>query len=544
MPPRAQLYEPTLDVKPQGPRDPSERVHVTYPEVQLTNAVGKSMEIAGHMTSVVGHATGFLAQNLDSLGKQFERAGDEIFNRAVGLQELQNETAAKKAALEYDTYETKQSTDFSLKQGDAATEEALKAHVDDLQKKREDMLNKMTNPSQKRSFDLMTMRTLVSASGKAAAHAAKETRAAASGATDGRIATLTDRFAKTDDIKESEELFKEIHKEFWGTKAPLRGWTRDEAQAEFQKVTSHMYSSKIVELSHSNPQKALEMLKANKDSILATDYEKVERTVIGELRDRDSRNIADRIQQENPDAPYEKKIERAKQEAEKSRPGDPKLADMTEQRVTSNHNQYERAIREEKQKNWEKAWDAANGYGTPEGKKPVTKEQYLAVPGAQAAFDSLSDTDKNKVLERLVHNSKEDYPLTPEARARTNELLDESGSADPSVREKFMYKDLTKEKIPGAMRDKLEAIQRKMRTKGSTENPSIMRAMRVVGNNVPNNLRDPNSSIGKQFRGALQVILEDELAANKGVPLKDERIREIVGQLLSGDPNTGWGSWF
>src|SRR4029453_2454877 len=64
------------------------------------------------------------------------------------------------------------------------------------------------------------------------------------------------------------------------------------------------------------------------------------------------------------------------------------------------------------------------------------------------------------------------------------------------------------------------------------------------GNNVPNNLRDPNSSIGKQFRGALQVILEDELAANKGVPLKDERIREIVGQLLSGDPNTGWGSWF
>lgn len=543
MPPRAQLYEPTLDVKPQGPRDPSEHVHITYPEVQLTNAVGKSMEIAGHMTSVVGHATGFLAQNLDSLGKQFEHAGDEIFNRAVGLQELQNETAAKKAALEYDTYETKQSTDFSLKKGDAATEDALKAHVDDLQKKREDMLNKMTNPSQKRSFENMTMNTLVSATRRAATHAATETRAAASGATDGRIATLTDKFAKTDDIKESEDLYKEIYKEFWGTKAPIRGWTKDEATAEFQKVTSHMYSSKITELSHSNPQKALEMLEANKDAMLATDYEKVYKTVETELRGRNSRNIADRIQQGSPDAPLEDKIERGRKEAEKINPKDERLVTETEGRIITQHNIMRKEQAEQKQKNWDTAKDAVYGYNTPKGTKPTTKEEYLAIPGAREAFDSLSNTDKDKILEMLVKNSKADYPLTPAARDRYNELRDEAESTDPANIEKFLHRDLYDEKIPGSMRDQLRQKQREILKKGATANPSVMRAMRVVGNSIPNTFRDPNSSIGKQFRGALQTILEDELAANKGVPLKDERIREIVGQLLSSDPKTGIGGW-
>lgn len=546
MPPRAQLYEPTLEEKPKGPRDPSELVHINVPQVDLSGglgSVGKAMQIAGHMTGVMGDAQGFLARSLDKLGAQFEHAGDEIFNRATGLQELTNETEAKKAAIEYDTYETKQSTEFSLKKGDAATADALKAHIEDLNKKRNDMAGKMANPSQKRMFENSTMNTLISAGRRAASHAATETRAAANGATDGRIATLGDRFSKTDDIKESEELFQQVYKEFWGTKVPLQGWTKDEADARWKEITSQMYSSKIVQLSHSNPQKAKEMLEANKDFIDAKTYAQVENTVLTNLRDRDSRNIADKIQQDMPDAPYEKKIERAKKDAEKANPNDPKLADQAEQRVTINHNQREKALREEKEKNWQTALDAANGYGGPGGKKPTTKEEYLAVPGARAAFDALSDTDKDKILERLVHNSKADYPLTPAARDRNNELWDEAKSIDPAVRETFMHKDLGKEKIPGAMRDKLEAYQRDMKVKGHEASPTIQRALRVVGNEIDKTFKDPNSSIGKQFRGALQSIIEEETKANQGKPLTDERIREIVGQLLSNDPKTGVWGW-
>jgi hypothetical protein len=542
MPPKAQLYEPVSEVRPQGPRDPTEHVHIAYPEVQLTGAVGKAMEVAGHMQSAVGHATGFLAQNLDNLGKQFEHAGDEIFNRAVGLQELQNETAAKKAAIEYDTYETQQSVAFSQKQGDAATEDALKAHVADLQKKRDDMANKMANPSQKRTFDNMTMGSLVSASGKAAAHAAKETRAAANGATDGRIAITADKFAKTDDIQESDRLYQEVYKEFWGTKVPLRGWTKDEANAEWLKVTSHMYSSKITELSHGSPDQAMKMLEENKDAITASDYERVYKTVETELRGRNSRNIADRIQQGNPDAPLEDKIERGRKEAERINPKDERLVTETEGRIITQHNIMKKEQAEQKQKNWDTAKDAVYGYNTPTGAKPTTKEDYLAIPGARAAFDSLSDTDKDKILEMLVKNSKADYPLTPAARDRNNALKDEAESTDPAEVEKFLHRNLYDEKIPGSMRDQLREKQREIAKRGAQANPSVMRAMRVVGNSLPNTFRDPTSSIGKEFRGALQVILEDELAANKGVPLKDERIREIVGQLMS--EKGGWGGWF
>lgn len=547
MPPRQQIYSPTLDEKPKGPRDPSELVHINYPQVDLEGglgSVGQAMKIAGHMQGVVGDATAGVARSLDKLGAQFERAGDEIFNRATGLMELQNETAAKKAAIEYDTYENQQTLEFQKKQGDAASEDAVKAHVADLQKKRDDMASKMGNPQQKRMFDNATMHSLVNAGKSAYSHAAKEQRQAASGATDGRIAQLSDKFSKTDDIEESQRLMDEVTKEFYGTKAPLQGWSKDEADAQFKKLTSHMYSSKITDLSDSQPQRAKEILEANRDKILIDDYNRVSKTVETNLRARDSRNIADRVQQEMKDAKLEDKIERGRKDAEKANPNDPKLPWETEQRIITQHNIARKEEAEEHQRNWNKALDSANGYGTPEGKKPRTREEYFAVTGAKEAFDSLSDTDKNKILLKLVDNAKEDWPLTPEARKRHNELLDEAHSTDPEIREKFMRrKDIDEEHIPGKMRDDLRAIQRKMQEKGHEASPTIARAMKIVGNSIDNTFKDPNSSTGKAFRGALQIAIEEETKLNGGKPLSNDQIREIVGNLLSNDPDTGAFGW-
>lgn len=542
MPPRAQLYEPTLDVAPKGPRDPSELVHINVPEVQYTGAVGKSMEIAGHMTEMVGRAQGFLAGNLDRLGNQFERAGDEIFNRAVGLQELTNQTEAKKASIEYDTWAGQKQVEFGQKQGEAADATSLKAHMEELQKKRDELSNKMTNPSMKRHFDDHTLSSMGNKFTVAAAHAASETRKAATGASDARIKMNSDMFSKTDDIQESQRILERTYKEHYGTLAPLNGWTKDQADEKWNETVTKMNGSKINRIADQDGKKAMDMLNDpdNKKYFTADAYTKLLHDVKEKWDRQRARNIGDDVQKTMEDSTLEEKLEKTDKMSEEQAPGDKDLRDASRKETISRHSVEGREKREQHTRDLGAAKDAAYGYRNPDGSKPWNREQFMAIPGAKEAWDRLNGKDREDIQRILDTNAKGDYPATRATELRVKELKDMSTSEDPELREKFKYHKIEDEKIPVADRNSLYAIQRKAREKDLGANPSVSRALKVAGHMLDRTLKDPNSTSGRQFRGALQEILEEEVAANKGVPLKDERIKEIVSQLLQGQPGTGW----
>src|SRR5262245_45362548 len=243
MPPRPEnLMVPS--VRPQGPRDPSELVHINFPVVRLSGAVGEALAQTGKGYQTLAHATGLVGQSLDNLGSQLEHTGDKLWNRAIGLQELQLETDVTKREIEYEKWLGDKNSAYSQLQGDAANEATLKAHTKEVEEKRNKMGEGLPEKG-KLMWDRRTANSMISSIRGAAAHAATETRKSATAASSARIDIKTDQFSREDDIKESQRIFEEARKEFFETKAPLHGWGPDKAQEEWEKVTSKMYSTKI-----------------------------------------------------------------------------------------------------------------------------------------------------------------------------------------------------------------------------------------------------------------------------------------------------------
>src|SRR5215510_2212095 len=290
-------YSPVPTVAPNAPRDPSELVHINFPNVQFSGAVGQAMKTIGGAYETLGGATGRVAQSLDNLGSQLEHTGDKLFNRALGLKELQVETDVKKREIEYETWLNDKNLKYSMLQGEAANEATLKAHNTEVEEKRKKMAEGLP-PKGLQMWDRATAGSMVSSIRQAAEHAAKETRSAATAASGARIDMKIDRFSKEDDIKRSDELFKDVYEEFWNTKRYLHGWTDDKAQAEWEKLTNQMYAAKITRYADQDAKRALDMLQENRRFLTGDTFTKLDVEVRHKLREQWSRNIAKQVQDE------------------------------------------------------------------------------------------------------------------------------------------------------------------------------------------------------------------------------------------------------
>jgi len=486
-----------------------------------------------------------LAHSLDNLGTQFDKTGERLWDRAIGLQTLQLETDVKKREIEYETWLSDKNLKYSQLQGEGASEATLKAHIKEVEEKRAQMGQGLP-PVGQRMWDRATANSMINSVKGAASHAATETRKAALGASDARVDIKTDQFAKEDDVKRSQQLYEEAEREFWNTKVPLKGWTRDQAEAEWQKQVSKMYSSKITRYADQDAVRAFKMLEENKDKIDAQEYTRVYESTLTKFRQQYGRNIAKDVQEQMPDASLDDKRKEVQKKAEQIQKDtgikDPLLGDFADQRLQVEHDRDKKEKREEYEKNHNNAKDAAFGYQAPGGKKPTTPEEFNAIPGAKAAYDALKPSDKHTIDQILLHNMKEDYPRTPATRERVNTLLGEAKSMDPKDRENFMLRNFYDEKIPGEDRDKLFALQRKMRQDVYKEDPHLSKGLRIIKDQMPPNMTGANASSNarKQFDGAFYNAIMDKLDEKKGVPLTTEEYREVAQQLLREMPGTGW----
>jgi hypothetical protein len=136
-------YVPYSTVKPEGPRNVAERVDINYPHVEFRNSIGQALAQTGEGMQTLSRSVREVGGAFDSLGKTFDHVGDQLWQRAQGLQEVQNQTVLTKAEIEYDKYAGDQQIAFNQLQGDAANEQSYKAHLTDLEDKRKTMLEKL-----------------------------------------------------------------------------------------------------------------------------------------------------------------------------------------------------------------------------------------------------------------------------------------------------------------------------------------------------------------------------------------------------------------
>src|SRR5215471_5822546 len=135
-------YIPFGTEKPRMTATPS--IHETLPEVHLNNPVGQALSIVGHgmgtlgeATKTLGHAYGAVGESYGKLGRGLEGAGDELFKRAVALKELEIDKDVDTAAIANYKAQGQNTEEFMKLQGDAATTETYKAHMQQGEKLRQ-----------------------------------------------------------------------------------------------------------------------------------------------------------------------------------------------------------------------------------------------------------------------------------------------------------------------------------------------------------------------------------------------------------------------
>jgi len=537
-------YVPYSTVKPEGPRAVAERVDINYPHVELKNSVAQAVsQVAEQGFGTLSRSVKEVAGAFDNLGSTFDKVGNQLWDRAQGLQEVQNQTVLTKAEIEYDKYAGEKQVAFNQLQGDAASEGAYKAHLTDLEDKRKQMLEKLPNQSVQNRFDKSSAGMVGRLGLQAAEHAAKETRKAFISSSEARVDQYKDQMSKTTDIKETEELAKKVHDEIFGKQAPAKGWTIDKASDALADILSDAYASQILTISRTDPTTARKMLEdpANKALIRNPKYDATMNGVLDNERVIQSNNIGNAVQEANPDGALPEKKAEAKKQAE-AISKDPKLIQAAINSAEQMHEKHRREVKQQLADDKEAVYGTLYGYSSPHGEVPTTRYELFAYGGesVRKAFDRLDDKGKHDVDLFLQRSAKGEIPETDATRYRVRDLegmmLNQPG--------RFRDHDIDKEEIPLSERARLRREQVKIMKEGIKleADPNTQRALNIMRSNgiLPKDLT-PSSSKYNAFTGMVrEAITEEGKRQGFEKPLTTDQILTIGRSLLEKQSGSGW----
>lgn len=237
---------------------------------------------------------GGVANAIKDLGGVESHVGDELFQRALALKQLQNETEAKQADADYMIKAGKLHADYGALEGQNAVK-AFPQHQQDLEDLRKQTRDGLSNDAARKMFDSSSLSVMSRTIFNAAGHAATENKKWALHGSEARVEGWKDQTASTpnDDIafqRSINGLKAEVD-----SQADLQGWGQDQRDHKFTHDQSGLWSHRIVGLARTSPFQAKNMLEQNRDKILGQDQEKVEQVVRQALHTTGSRVLSDNV---------------------------------------------------------------------------------------------------------------------------------------------------------------------------------------------------------------------------------------------------------
>lgn len=484
---------------------------------------------------------GGVAEAIGGLGKVVQGAGDELFTRALALQQLQNEADAKEADTKYMIATGEAHAKFNALAGKAAVD-ALPDHNKQLQELRTQFRDGLGTDMARKIYDRDTLTTMGRNIFNAAGHAATQQKAWLAGASTARIDAIKDYHLHNPEDP-IDDAIKRIEGEVRGTQAGIAGWGREATDVAVNKNVSSLIAARITGLVRTKPFEAKEMLEEYRDRLHFDDLQKMENLVQDKMYTVGARNLSLDVNaptdEGKPDLPLEARIDKALDKAEKIAPDDPLFHDAVKRRVISDF-EVDRKIRHDAEVTNRLTIDSAIMGMDSDGKKPTNVDELLAInPKIEDAWMKLKPADRRKVEALLSKNAKDDFNETPERRNRRWELLGLAGT--PEGRRRLLDVNIPAEELPSAWRTELVKLQSRIRIKPE-DDPRVNRAMDTM---APV-LRDLNISAREdpiryyRFRGAMQMAIEDWQEGHAGAQPKPEDVR-ILGQRLLREVATSHG---
>lgn len=502
----------------------------------------------------VGHA-------LQGFGVDIEKSSDRIWEQAVQLKGLQNETAAKNADADYMVAAGKADAEFMSREGENASPEALSAHIDNLRTMRGQFRDKLGNLQAQTMYDGSSLSNMGSMIRLAAGHAARQARVAANGASTARVDQASDFIGEhpTDELSYQRGV-RTIASE---TEAQGRnsGWSADQIKETSAQNVSTATAKRVVGLAKTDAigAQSLADAAAKTGALLPADALRVQATVQTNFRQQGSRIISDQVLAGRKEGDEDEKTEeqyladgmtRADAIMKKTGIQDDLFKDYVRQRIMTDYGLQKRVERDSDNQNLVtvgKAMLKANAEGSP----PTNIEQLKALdPNVSPALDALSRNPAKiaSINEQLRRNATGEYriPTTPENLQITHGFVGMANSPDNEARVAFLGKDFASEaKLTVQQKERLMSLQDGMK-KQSQADPRVARALAILGPDL-NSAGISHTGGDKegyyQFVGGLQDALEQFDSGKTGKVPTPEEIRTMGSRLMQ-EQLTGRRGWF
>lgn len=500
----------------------------------------------------VGHA-------LANIGQDVVHGSDQIWQRAVDLQNLNNETAAKDADAQYMIQSGKLHADFLNKEGINAGPEALAKHIQDLQDLRTNIRSGL-NPMAARMYDASSLSFMGRNIFNAAGHSGQQMKVAANNASSARIQIAQSNMGNdpTDDVgvqRAAQVIRSEVD-----AQGRNNGWSPDQTEATKQAQVSTGIAHQILGISRTNAigaQRALDTARKN-GLITAQDADRVQGSVQSQFRDQGSRVIADKVladRRAGEDGEDEKTeddyVQEGMAEADKYNSDDPLFKDFVRDRIITQYKKQKMIERDTADQNVTtvgKAMMKANG----EGMAPTSIEELKAIdPEVSAAWDALSSQPKvqQQILNQLQRNASgaNRVPITTENLQQFHMWKGIALSGNDDARAGFMSHNFAAEpKMAVSQKNALMNLQDAMR-KQSQSDPRVARALNIlrpdlVAAGIDPRGGDANRQSYYQYTGALADALEQYQTDHPGKMPSVDEVKTIGAQLMQ-EHATGRRGW-
>lgn len=414
---------------------------------------------------------GDIATAISGMGREVAGAGNALFERAVWLQNINDQAEAKKADADYIIKAGELHAKYNTLEGSEAIK-AYPQYTQSLRALRSSIKGSLATASSQKMFDSESMGTLSRSIFNASSHLASQQKAYVVGAADAELSAVRERTAANPaDEKGFEEGLERTNRTTENI-GRLRGLPPEAITNNKLINTSAMWASKIESLSKEAPFQAVKMFEDNRDKLVEKDAKRVE-TVVNNQRDAvGSAQIAQDLIKSHLDddgnlkAPMSEIQAKARDLAAKFSPDDPGFITKTVRALDGEYNQRKYAMKQERFDNIQAVTDAYVTHNV------TNMQQLLADSKASAAYYALPASEQAKVPAKI-----DSYIKARDRNENERTMTQVMGLKNNDV-ESFLTLDPTDEKLKLSQPQIRQVMADQAKVKKQTaQDPRVDRAM-------------------------------------------------------------------
>lgn len=513
------------------------------PQVGSTHIPTPNVQVSATASAFGGD----VAAATEHLGNVGAKAADEVFQRALAIQQVNNKAEADEADSKYMIRAGMLQAEYNSLRGKDAVDR-FPHYIQSLKAERENIRKDLSNQASQKMFDGASLSTMGRTIFNGAGHSATENKRYVVNASQARIDAYGDQArANPNDDAGFRESIRVTQSEVAGTQRDVNGWGPEETAKAIQAETSKLWAARIAGLARTEPFRAKEMLEANRGEMRADEAEKVEVTVRSNLRNAGARQIESSVNADLRKDPLggekslQDRMDEAREAAKKADPDDAVFQDMAVQRVIAGYNQSRAAKRSLDLDNINTINEALMK-GGPGGKLPTTVDELIAIsPQVESAWEELDATKQKSFMRALSQNAKGDVSWTASSLKRYQQLV---GMASSSPAE-FLDIDIVSEQMPNSAKVRLIGDQTKIkaRPEGDPRVRSAMQALLPILGPVNLATRtQQNKDDYDRFVGALTDQMNEYTEVMKKAP-QGKDLQDMATRLLvqTSSPEYWWG---